>query len=165
MKFKSARASLAAVLTVALLISVLPSVSASATGQTGQGTSSSRVRRGKNGDQAAKSNASQDSASADNDQTPNSTPETSKRAIVQVSDNPAKDSTRSFSTLDNPVDSQQQREAPPFDRPPIGSQPKQRPPSTDSQRPSYSGNDNRGRSNSDRNSQSGNEADRDSSDR
>ena len=167
MKFKSARASLAAVLTAALLISILPAVSASATGQTGQGTSSSRVRRGKNGDQATKSNASQDSASADNDQTPHSTPETSKRATVQVSGNPAKDSTRSFSTLDNPVDSQQQREAPPFDRPPIGSQPqpKQRPPSTDSQRPSYSGNDNRGRSNSERNSQSGNEADRDSSDR
>ena len=165
MKFKSARASLAAVLTVALLISVLPAVSASATGQTGQGTSSSRDRRGKNGDQAAKSNASQDSASADNDQTPNSTPETSKRATVQVSDNAAKDSARSFSTLDNPVDSQQQREAPPFDRPPIGSrsQPK-RPPSTDSQRPTYSGKDDRQRSNSDRNSQSGNEADRDSSD-
>ncbi|HJZ68874.1 MAG TPA: VWA domain-containing protein [Blastocatellia bacterium] len=159
MKFKSARASLAAALAVTLLMSVIPYASAgSAAGQTGQGTGSSRARRGKNGDQTAKSSASQDSAAADNDQTTNSTPETSKPATLRSSDSAAQNSTRSFSTLDNTAaDPQQQREAPPFDRPPIGtqSQPKKEPPSTRSQRPSYSDNDRRQRSNSDTDPQSG----------
>jgi VWFA-related protein len=155
MKFKAARASLAAVLTAALLMSVLPAASArSAMGQAEQGAGSSQARRGKNGSQATRSSASQDSAPVDQVQTQKLTRETSKPATVQSTAN----GFAQTEPADNTVDSQQQREAPPFDRLPIGTQP-----STGNRQTKSSDTDRRQRSRSDTDSQTGSEGDTDRS--
>jgi Ca-activated chloride channel family protein len=80
MKLKAVRASLAAVLTATLLISLLPLAYAdSATSQTQQGASSSKPRRGKNGEPVAKSPDNPDT-SPEQGSAPDSKPETSKAA-------------------------------------------------------------------------------------
>ena len=78
MKFKAVRSSLAAVLTATLLISLLPlAYAGSPRGQTQQDASSSKPRRGKNGEPVAKSPDNPDTAPAP-DSTQDSNTEPSK---------------------------------------------------------------------------------------
>lgn len=161
MKFKAARVSLAAVLTATLFISLLPLAHAqSATSQTQEGASSSKVRRGKNGEPAAKIADNQEAAEPGSAQ--ETKPATSKpippaqsngRALAAAGDNSSQGAGRTEATAapQTQAESQQrQPEAPPFDRPPIGAQGRSgsdssyrrtgepRPPTP---RPSYSGAD------------------------
>lgn len=171
MKFKAVRTSLAAVLTATLLISLLPlAYAGSATSQSQQGANSSKPRRGKNGEPVTKSpdnpDTSSEQGSAQDPKTETSKPETSKPETSKAAP-PAQSSAQQPSAPSNktsqsagqqvnssaphgPAQSQQQREAPAFDRPPIGAQgrPAGEPTArrTDSsqpsrQRPSYSGAD------------------------
>ncbi len=80
MKFKAVRASLAAVLTATLLISLLPlAYAGSATSQAQQGATSSKPRRGKNGEPVTKNTDNPDTPPGQGSAT-DSKPETSKAA-------------------------------------------------------------------------------------
>jgi Ca-activated chloride channel homolog len=161
MSLRAVRASLAAVLTTALLITLLPSTrAASGTIQTqDQGP---RARRGKNGE-PVKTAESQDSTS-DQDSSRTSkqdaTSESSKTASTDQStkQQPAKSGATSTqpatqSTVDplrGSGEPQHERDAPAFDRPPLRAGQRagtgrdvnsDTQPRTDSQRPSYSRND------------------------
>ena len=82
MKFKAVRSSLVAVLTATLLISLLPlAYAGSATGQTQQGASSSRPRRGKNGEPVTKSTDNPDT-SQEQDSAQDPKPDASKAAAA-----------------------------------------------------------------------------------
>ncbi|MFY9556193.1 MAG: VWA domain-containing protein [Blastocatellia bacterium] len=159
MKLKAVRASLAAVLTATLLISVLPiSYAQTAAGQT-QGENSSRPRRGKNGEPVTRTSY--------NDQTPqkpaspkDSSSEAAKSASVPPSgqqDNGSSD--KSAQVANHPANAgatqdwsgpPQHRDAPPFDRPSLGTRGRTRAEQSqrsseasqpDRQTPSYSGAD------------------------
>ncbi len=143
MKFKAVRASLAAVLTATLLISLLPlAYAGSGTSQTQQGASSSKPRRGKNGEPVTKSTENPDTSpeqgSAQDSKTETSKPappaqsstqqpiapsdKTSQSAGQPVKTNAPRDSapSRNTSAPQDSAQSRQQTEAPPFDRPPLG---------------------------------------------
>ena len=159
MKFKAGRSQLAAILTAAFVISLFPVTrTVSATNQVQQADNSSRPRRGKNGEPVTNSPATK---SADNQEeapepgpTQDPTPNASKPASPPQSSQPPSrvaESAGQPPRTNTPQDSgksQQQREAPPFDRPPIGAQGRSGRDSTDngresarpaSQRPGYSG--------------------------
>lgn len=166
MSLRAVRASLAAVLTTALLITLLPPTLAQS-GTTQAQNTIQRVRRGKNGE-PVKPPDSQDST-ANESSTQNSTPdsnrgtntESSKPASSAKSTNqePSKSNepgthTGTASTVDPLRDSgepRHERNAPAFDRPPLRSQghrvetargvSSDNPPQTSSQQPSYSRND------------------------
>jgi Ca-activated chloride channel homolog len=131
MKLKAASASLAAVLTATLLMSLLPLAHAdSAASQTQQGTSSSKPRRGKNGEPVTKS-ADNPDATQEQGSAQDSKPDTSKTAQpaqsseqhpAASSDKTAQSSEQSTKTSAQQTGPQQERDAPPFDRPPIGAQ-------------------------------------------
>lgn len=148
MKLKAARASLAAVLTAALLISLLPvAYAGSGTSQAQQGATSSKPRRGKNGEPVTNSTDNPDKSPAQGSATDTkpetSKPETSKAAgpaqpdqqqpsassdkATQSAGQPVKtDAPKDSAVSGNtsaPQDSARprpQREPPPFDRPPLG---------------------------------------------
>jgi Ca-activated chloride channel homolog len=164
MKFKAVRASLAAVLTAALLIMLLPPTRAdSGTPQTQ--SASSRVRRGKNGEPAKSSDAQDsgaDQSSTDSANSESSKPASTKPASSNKSKEPqpkkSNDSSNDTSTqkanqpnpdpLRGSGEPQHERDAPAFDRPALGSQSRRAErardanadsaPPTTSQRPSYS---------------------------
>ncbi|MEK6284107.1 MAG: VWA domain-containing protein [Acidobacteriota bacterium] len=139
MKLKAGRASLVALLTAAFLISLFPPIYAdSGTSQSQQAGNSSRPRRGKNGEPVNNVD-NQTPKSADQEIAPepgspqDSKPETSKAASLPQSsqqkpaaagDKSSQSTRRTENTTATrePAESQQQREAPPFDRPPIGAQ-------------------------------------------
>lgn len=149
MKVKAVRPSLAAVLTATLLISLLPLAYAdSASSQTQQDASSSKPRRGKNGEPVTKSpdnpDTSPEQGSAQDSNTETSKPETSRAAAPArpnqqqpsaSSDNTAQSAGQPVKTTaprdtaqpvktsppQDSAQSQPQREPPPFDRPPLGS--------------------------------------------
>ena len=144
MKLKAVRPSLAAVLTATLLISLLPLAYAdSTTSETQQDASSSKPRRGKNGEPVTK-NPDNPDTSPEQGAGQDPTPETSKAATPAQSNErqaaaptdktsqsvgqPGKSSapreTAQPVKTNAPQDSAQsqpQREPPPFDRPPLGS--------------------------------------------
>lgn len=127
MKFKAARSSLAAVLTATLLISLLPLAFAGTTdSQTQSGASSSKSRRSKNGEPGAKNTDNQDPAP---DHGSAQSPEPSKAASPSESNqqqsannNTAQSGDQSSTASATQDSTQSQREAPPFDRPPLGAQ-------------------------------------------
>ena len=143
MKFKAVRASLAAALTAILLISALPSASDVYAGDA-QSASSSKPRRSRNGDPVVRSEQNQEKA-AEQDKPQTSLQEDSNSSSAQSSsqqarfadaslspiqasslqqrfapEQPANDSSPPGSPAPQQSDStQQRREPPPFDRPPI----------------------------------------------
>ena len=167
MKFKAVRASLAAVLAAALLVSLVPLSYADArTSQSPQAGASSRQRRGKNGEPLAKNTESQDAAATQQHQAQVSQSEASKTVSTlhsagqkgSESSEPVSQAAGQAPNTDPQQDSaepQQQREAPPFDRPPLGARGRSNSdsgergsyrPSGSGQRSSSSGADNRGQS-------------------
>lgn len=166
MSLRAVRSSLAAVVTTALLITLLPPTLAQS-GTTQAQSTTQRARRGKNGE-PAKAPDSQDSASDEN-ANPDSNQgnsESSRPALSNkssTSQQPSKSSQTSPETPAQPAaqskedplrssgEPRHERNAPPFDRPPLRSQghrvetsrdvnPDSRP-QTSSQRPSYSSNE------------------------
>lgn len=166
MSLRAVRASLAAVVTTALLITLLPPTLAQS-GTTQAQNTTQRVRRGKNGE-SVKPPDSQDST-ANESSTQNSTPD-SNRGTNTESSKPASSakSTNQQSSRANETPAQtgnqstvdplrgsgeprHERNAPAFDRPPLRSQghrvetardvSSDNPPQTSSQQPSYSRND------------------------
>jgi hypothetical protein len=122
MKSKTARLSLAAVLTATLLISLLPlAYAGTQDGQTQSGASSSKSRRSKNGEPGAKNTDNQDPAG---EQRSAQSPEPSKAASPSESsqqqsanNNTSQSDDRSSTTSAAQDSTQPRREAPPFDRP------------------------------------------------
>jgi VWFA-related protein len=171
MKLKAVSASLAAVLTATLLISLLPLAHAqSAPSQSPQDTSSSKPRRGKNGEPVTKAADNQDTSQEQNpaqEPKPETTkpdatksaapPQSSERKQSPLSDKAAQSSGQPARASVPQSESQQERDAPPFDRPPAGAQGRsgadspdrsrdQSPPAR--QRPAYSGADSSSRGDS-----------------
>lgn len=165
MSLRAVRASLAAVVTTALLITLLPpTLAQSGTAQTQNTTQ--RARRGKNGE-PVKPPDSQDSTGDENSNpgSNQSNSESSKPAssAKSTSQQPAKSSQTSSETPARPAtqskedplrgsgEPRHERNAPAFDRPPLRSQghrvetardvSSDKPPQTSSQQPSYSRND------------------------
>ena len=160
MKLKVVRASLPAVLTATLLMSLLPPARAVfGADQAQQDSAPSRVRRGKNGEPVSKASAYQDGARIPNGAPANLSPAQTSPAALSAplsgrTKAAASSETGSQSAEPTPADtsqdssqSQQERDAPPFDRPPLGSQrpskrssPDRAPGSsqTNSKRPTYS---------------------------
>jgi Ca-activated chloride channel homolog len=135
MNLKVVRASLPAVLTAALLMSLLPPIrTVFAAGQAQQDSAPSRVRRGKNGEPVSKALDNRDDARVQDSAPPNSSPAQTAPAAFSA---PTSGQSKAAASSENgrqsaeppPADtsqdssqSQQEREAPPFDRPPLGSQ-------------------------------------------
>src|SRR6266851_144574 len=158
MKLKAGRSQLAAILTAAFVVSLFPVAPAvSATNQPQQADSSSRPRRGKNGEPVTKSADNQETPQApdpEQDSKPDTTKPTSSAQPVQqqpaAAGHKGSPSAGQPARTSSPPDSgqsQQQSEAPPFDRPPIGAQGRSGRDSTDlsreasrpiPQRPAYS---------------------------
>ncbi|PYT08483.1 MAG: hypothetical protein DMF60_04690 [Acidobacteria bacterium] len=169
MKFKAGRSQLAAILTAAFVISLFPvTPTVSATSQAQQADNSSRPRRGKNGEPGARNTDNQETPPEPaQDSKPEATKATSSAQPSQQQPAAAGDKSSqsagqptSTSTPQESAQPQQQREAPPFDRPPIGAQGRSGRDATDrtgeasrpaSQTPSYSG-DSRSRGDSRRQS-------------
>src|SRR5712692_3639811 len=135
MKLKVARASLPAVLTAALLMSLLPPPrTVFGAGEAQQDSAPSRVRRGKNGEPVSKALDNQDGARVQDSAPANSSPaQTASAAFSAPTSGRTKAARSSESgsqsaepppadTSQDSSQSQQEREAPPFDRPPLGSQ-------------------------------------------
>lgn len=168
MKFKAVRTSVASLLTATLLISLLPlAYAGSATGPAQQGESSSKPRRGKNGEPVTRSPAHPD-ASPEQSSTQDPRPQASQSSEpAQTGEQqPSAPVNKPSQSADQPVSAsapqasappRQQREAPPFDRPPLGASGR---PAGDSsaarressqpsgRRPSYSGADSSARGDS-----------------
>ena len=156
MKFEAVRASLAAVLTVALLIVLIPPTRADS-GSTNTQDTTQRVRRGKNGQPATNSDGQASTSNQTSDQ--NSSAESSKAVSADQSNvqQPVKSTEKATKSatqkdpLQGPAESRRERNAPSFDRPPLGArgqQPAARrdtntdtPSQTNSQRPTYSRSD------------------------
>jgi len=161
MKFKAGRSQLAALLTAVFVLSLFPVTYAdSATNQSQQADTSTRARRGKNGEPVTRSAENQETAkepvSTEDSKSDAPKPETSKPASsVQSQQQPAATADKSSQSAGQPTkawpqdagQSQTHGEAPPFDRPPIGAQGRSGRDSTDrnrepsrpaSQGPSYS---------------------------
>lgn len=129
MSLRVVRASLAAVLTTALLITLLPPTRADS-GTTQTQNSNSRVRRGKNGEPAKTPDGQNSTPDESSSQSTN--PESSKSAPTDQSKNqqPAKsnETSKQTATQSNPdplqgsAGSKHERDAPAFDRPPLGAQ-------------------------------------------
>lgn len=120
MKLKVVRVSVTAVLTPFLLMSLLPSTRlVFGDGQTQESTQST-IRRGKNGQSALSLSGGvrTNLSSARTDPSVFAAPTVSRRSALSEDESP---SDQSDSTQDS-GQTQQQREAPPFDRPPLGSQ-------------------------------------------
>ena len=156
MSLRVVKASLAAVLTTALLITLVPPTRADS-GTTQTQSTNSRVRRGKNGEPAKTSDAQ--NATPDESSTQTTNPESSKSTDQSKDQQPAKSSETPAQTakqsnpdpLQGSAEPRHERDAPAFDRPPLGSQGQGTgssrdsnaggSPQTRSQRPSYSRND------------------------
>jgi Ca-activated chloride channel family protein len=167
MKLKVVRRSLPAVLTATILMSLLPPArTVFGADQAQQDSVPARVRRGKNGTKALDN---QDSAAAqDGPPAASSSPQTTPAAfsapvsgrtkVGESSENRSLYAQPSITdTSQDSSQSQQEREAPPFDRPPLGSQrsPKRSSPDraggssqTNPKRPAYSDADSGSRSDS-----------------
>src|SRR6266404_731840 len=134
MKLKVVRASLPAVLTASFLMSLLPPARAVfGADQTYQDSAPLRVRRGKNGEPVSKASNNRDGARVPDGAPSNSSPPQTSPAAFSA---PTSGRTKAVAPSENgsqsaeppPGDtsqdssqSQQEREAPPFDRPPLGS--------------------------------------------
>jgi Ca-activated chloride channel family protein len=161
MSLRAVRASLAAVLTTALLITLFPPTRADS-GPTQSQNQSAQVRRGKNGE-PVKAADSQDSTS-DQDSSQSSKQDTSSESAKAASTDqkteqqranskatPAQPKTQStLDPLRGSGEPRHERDAPAFDRPPLRAGQRagtgrdvnsESQPRTDSQRPSYSRND------------------------
>lgn len=149
MKFKVVRASLAAILAAALLITLIPPTQAqSGANQTQKDTTASRPRRGKNG---ASSSESKNSPPAEQAQESKPQPQRPVQPAPPSGTQPDTSKENAWPTTTGQTDSagSQQREAPPFDRPPLRPQGRAGSTSTDRngdasrsrQRPDYSGAD------------------------
>jgi len=164
MKCKAVRASISAVLTATLLISLVPIAYAGSAASQEQGANSSKPRRGKNGEPAAKAPDNPDAvtqeASKQAPKSDTSTPDGSKAQTSESTTQHADPPNDKASAVANPpanksastdaAQSQQPKEAPPFDRPPLGSGGRSQvdssarrtdAPRQSSQRPSYPGAD------------------------
>lgn len=124
MKFEAVRAALAAVLTVALLIVLIPPTRADSGSTNTQDDHG--VRRGKNGQSATNPGTQESTHNQTSNQ--NNDPESSKpvtndqstdQTPVRTSATVAK-SSRQDDPLQGPVESRRERTAPAFDRPPLG---------------------------------------------